>query len=241
MKTEGAALFGDASGDAPTETRGQSPLRHPDHHRTRYPALARTEISRHDARQSELAIINEARGDPAAFAPLYERYVDLVYAFCLRRLRDPDRAADATSITFSQAIAAIPRFKPVAGSSGSTFRSWLLTIARNAVIDDTRRQRPHATLDDDVVRNRIRDTAPSPEDHAVAASERERIEAALDQLPERQRQIVELRLFGLKGAEIAAVLGMSESAVKTAHFRAYARLRTLLETNDSDQHKGSSS
>ena len=217
---------GEAASRPPDTPAGQQP--------TRFPALDGSRTDPEAALATELAIIAEARLDPRAFAPLYERYVDLVYRYCLRRLGDPDRAADATSLVFSRAIGALGHFTPDRRGNGSTFRSWLLTIARNVVIDDARKNRPITQLDDTTIQAVLRDTAPSPEERAIAADERTRIEAAIAQLPERQRQIVELRLIGLRGAEIAPVLGMSVGAVKTAHFRAYARLRDLLAEPDHD-------
>jgi len=181
--------------------------------------------------QVEAAIV-----DPRAFAPLYEAYADLVWRYAMSRLGDPDRAADATSITFARALAALPRFRPRAGNGGSPFRAWLMTIARNAVIDEVRREHPAPSLDDPAVQPWLTDGQRSPEDLAIAGDERRRVERALARLPAAQRRIVELRLIGLRSAEIAGVLEMSQSAVDTAHFRAYARLRDWLA--EPDDHGG---
>lgn len=176
----------------------------------------------------ELAHIERARRDPAAFAPLYEAYADLVWRYALSRLGDEERAADATSQTFAKAIAALPGFRPKRRIGGTTFRSWLMTIARNVVIDEARKLRPTAQLDDPAAERHLVDRGRSPEEHAVAADESRRIERALGELPATQRKIVELRAVGMKGPEIAEVLGMSIAAVKTANHRAYVRLRELL-------------
>jgi RNA polymerase sigma-70 factor (ECF subfamily) len=177
----------------------------------------------------ELAHIEAAQRDIRAFAPLYEAYVDLVWRYALSRLGDQERAADATSQTFQRALAGLPSYQPQRRDDGtSTFRSWLMTIARNVVIDEARRFRPVTPLDDPAAQRWLADDARGPEANAVAADERRRVNDALAQLPETQRQIVELRLAGLKGREIADLLDMTESAVKTAHFRAIARLRDLL-------------
>jgi RNA polymerase sigma-70 factor (ECF subfamily) len=176
----------------------------------------------------ELALIEAAHADARAFAPLYEAYVDLVWRYALSRLGDPHRAADATSATFQRAISALPNFQPQRRGDTTTFRSWLMTIARNVVIDEATRHRPATPLDDPSAQRWLVDHRRGPEEHAVAADERRRVERALAQLPDIPRQIVELRNIGMKGAEIAEMLNMSESAVKTAHFRAYARLRDLL-------------
>lgn len=176
----------------------------------------------------ELAIIVAAKRDPAAFAPLYRQYVGLVYHYALGRLRDPHRAEDATSQTFTRALKALPSFKPERRPDGTTFRSRLMTIARNTVIDAARRQRPVASLD----ATRPAAAEAGPEHVAIARSERDRVHAAVARLPETQRQVVELRLVGLKGPEIADVLGISHGAVKTANYRAYQRLRELLGEPD---------
>ncbi len=82
----------------------------------------------------EAAQIALAKRDPRAFAPLYSRYFDTVYRYILRRVSgDRERAADATSQTFLKALAALSTYK-----SGS-FIGWLITIARNVVIDQARR------------------------------------------------------------------------------------------------------
>lgn len=176
----------------------------------------------------ELEQIEAARRDPCAFAPLYEAYVDLVWRYAMGRLADPERAADVTSATFAQALKALPDFRPQRRGDATTFRSWLMTIARHAVISELRRDRPARSLDDPLITGELVDGQPSPEEHAVARAEQERVLAALAQLPSTQRRIVELRLAGMKAAEIAGILDMSISAVNTAHFRAYARLRDLL-------------
>jgi RNA polymerase sigma-70 factor (ECF subfamily) len=173
--------------------------------------------------------IERARRDPAAFAPLYEAYAEVVWRYALSRLADRERAADVTSQTFAKALAALPGYRPERRGERTTFRSWLMTIARNTVIDEVRRTPVTATIDASTVRPRLIATERSPEEEAIAASERERIERALSQLPETQRQIVELRALGMTGAEIAGVLRMSIGAVKTANHRAYRRLRELLD------------
>jgi RNA polymerase sigma-70 factor (ECF subfamily) len=79
---------------------------------------------------------------PADFAPLYDRYVEPIYRYCFRRVSNPDFAADLTSVIFTRAIEALPRFRP--NPNGGTFRSWLFTIAHNVVVDAYRSQHPPA-------------------------------------------------------------------------------------------------
>jgi len=184
------------------------------------PAAAGDETAR------ELAIVRRAQVDPAAFAPLYERYVDAVYGYCHGRTSDRELAADLTHQVFARALSALPQFseRPRTGS----FRSWLFTIAHNLLVDTHRTRREVASLDAADRAIPLRDRARSPEEQAIAGEQRRALAAAMAMLTEGQRQVVELRLAGLTGPEIAVALEMGLAAVKSTQFRAYARLRDLL-------------
>jgi RNA polymerase sigma-70 factor (ECF subfamily) len=153
---------------------------------------------------------------PRAFEQLYRRYIDAVFGYCYRRLGSREAAEDATSLIFTKAFAALPSFR-----SGS-FRSWLFTIAYHVITDDLRARRANADLDLAVEMAAL---DLSPEDQAIANERDRALRAAISRLPESQRQVVELRLAGLNGREIAEVLGRGLPAVKMAQLRAYARLR----------------
>lgn len=174
----------------------------------------------------EAAIIARAIADPQAFAPIYEHYVDDIHGYCLRRVSDPDVAADLTSQIFIRALSALPKF--TARNASTSFRSWLFTIAHNLVIDAHRTNRVHKSLDIPERPVAVHDPAPSPEDHAITADLRHALLNAMDTLTDQQRQIVDLRFAGLTGPEIASVLGLQIAAVKSLQFRAYSRLRILL-------------
>jgi RNA polymerase sigma-70 factor (ECF subfamily) len=170
--------------------------------------------------------VRAAQHDIRAFAPLYEAYFDRIYRYCLRSLRDPELAADATSETFIKALKALPRYR------SRSFRSWLFTIAHNVIVDTVRRRRPATSLD---TIGPLSDHAPTPEEAYVAREAAGPVADALTRLPDKQRDIVELRIAGLSGQEIAEVLGMSVGAVRVAQFRAYSRLRELLRPHADDQ------
>lgn len=185
------------------------------------------------------ADILAAQQDPAAFAPLYERYAPAVRGYCLRRLGEPEAAADAASQVFIRALQRLDTYRP-SQAGASTVRSWLFAIAHNTVVDTHRRNavRNHRSLDEapafrdgPAAGDRLvaTDRTTDPEDQALARETVARVRHALTRLPERQRQIVELRMAGLTGAEIASVLGMTPGAVKAAQFRAFGTLRPLLD------------
>ncbi len=186
----------------------------------------RSRPERADAPRTELEEVVRAQRNPRAFAPLYERYVDVIFGYCCRRTSDREAAADLTSQIFARALASLPRYQPQAREG--TFRSWLFSIAHNLVVDTHRTRRDHHSLDRVPADRPPRDLSPSPEDHAIASEDRRELARAMATLTGGQRQVVELRLAGLTGPEIAAVLGMRLPAVKSAQFRAYARLRDQL-------------
>lgn len=179
-----------------------------------------------EAARTERDEITRAQQHPRAFAPLYERYVDAIFGYCYRRTGDREAAADLTSQIFAKALASLPRYRPQAREG--TFRSWLFSIAHNLVIDAHRTRRDHHSLDRVPAERPPRDPSPSPEDYAIASEDRRELARAMATLSGRQHQVVELRLAGLTGPEIATVLGMRLPAVKSAQFRAYARLRDQL-------------
>jgi RNA polymerase sigma-70 factor (ECF subfamily) len=176
-------------------------------------------------------VVALAKSDPRAFAPLYARYVDPVYRYCYRRLGNPEAAADATSHVFAKALAALPGYREDAPS----FRSWLFAIAHNVIADELRARRPVAPIDEAV---HIAATGPSPEEALLTDEAGRTVHTLLAQLPPDQRQILELRLAGLTGPEIAAALGRSLGAVKIAQVRAFARLRATFDSASTETKEG---
>ena len=170
---------------------------------------------------SDEALVRLAQADPARFGQLYERYAAEITRFYLARMHGNEALAqDLTSQVFTRAYTALPRY--IEGS----FRGWLYQIARNILIDSFRRQRPTTSLDGiaSISANE------SPLDERVIAEEaRIQLHEALAQLDEPQRSILTLRLQGLTGPEIASRLGMSHEAMKSAQYRAMAKLRSSLQ------------
>lgn len=187
-----------------------------------------------DDTATEIAIIAAAKSDPRAFAPLYRTYAPAILRYCQHQLGNPELANDAAAQTFTKAIAALDRFNTNRENPGATFRSWLFTIAHNVIVDLHRRNRRHLSIDNEPTsywlhaNEHLTDRATSPEELAIASDNARRLLSMLATLPERQRRIVELRLAGLSGVEIAESMGMSHGAVKSAQARAYSTLRNLL-------------
>jgi RNA polymerase sigma-70 factor (ECF subfamily) len=177
------------------------------------------------AADGDAELVARAREDRAEFGLLYARYVGSIYRYCYRALGSREAAEDATSQTFTAALAALPRYRE------GSFRGWLFAIARNAVAD-TRRRRPALPFE---TARTMPDVSPNPEEQAVAAEARANLRAALARLTPDQRDVVELRLAGLTGPEIARALGRRPEAVKSTQFRAYGRLRELLGSGPEEE------
>jgi RNA polymerase sigma-70 factor (ECF subfamily) len=171
--------------------------------------------------QDDAALVVRARQDRQAFAALYDAYVDPVYRYCFRRLGSQEEAEDATSLVFAKALTALPAYR----DENPSFRSWLFAIAHNVIADELRSRRTDQRL---TVLDEVASQTPTPEEETVQSEERHGVRAVLTQMPPSEAHLIELRLAGLTGAEIASVLGMTPGAVRVAHHRAVARLRAFL-------------
>jgi RNA polymerase sigma-70 factor (ECF subfamily) len=152
------------------------------------------------------------------FEALYRRTFPRVYAYAASLLRDRSAAEEVTAQAYERAYRKRRSFRPRRG----TVDAWLFGIARNAALDELRRRRRRADLEAEPV---DLDAAAS-EEHAEGALRREAVRAALRDLEPRDRELVALKFAGgLSNAEIARVLGVSESNAGTRLHRVLMRLR----------------
>ena len=168
-------------------------------------------------------VIDRARaGDRAAFAELYDTYVDSVYRYLLYRVREASDAEDLTSEVFTRAFANIHRYR----WQGKSFLAWLYTIARNAVTDRRRRERPTVDLD---TAYGVAEDGPTAHDRSVLGEQIGALRGALRYLTTEQQQVLALRFEAdLSSREVARVMGKNEGAIRALQFRALGRLRKIL-------------
>lgn len=168
-------------------------------------------------------VIDRARGgDRVAFAELYDTHVDSVYRYLLYRVREPSDAEDLTSEVFTRAFANIHRYK----WQGKSFLAWLYTIARNAVTDRRRRDRPTVDLDNAYG---LASEGPTAHDLAVRGENVEALRGAVKHLTGEQQEVLTLRFVeNLSSREVANILGKNEGAIRALQFRALGRLRKIL-------------
>ena len=154
------------------------------------------------------------------FETLYRSSRDDLYAYVLTLVRDRAAAEDVTAIAFERAYRRRRTFDRHRGDQ----RGWLFGIARNAALDELRRRRRAATLvvePEDISEDELADH--DEEDHAVR---RTAVREALASLAPRERELIALKFHaGLTNAELASVLGVSESNAGTMLHRAVQKLR----------------
>jgi RNA polymerase sigma-70 factor, ECF subfamily len=180
--------------------------------------------------ESDEALVARAKRDRDAFGCLYDRYVEQVYQFIYRRVKDHTIAEDITARVFFRALEQLPRFE----WRGIPFGGWLMRIAANLIHDHTGDAQRHVSLRDwtedgtDIAAF----DPPMEEQYAIrqAASV---LWQAVATLPMAEHQVVIYRFArDMSVREIATSMGRTEGAVKQLLFRAVKRLRQRL------QHRG---
>ena len=181
-----------------------------------------THDGRHDA-LDDAGLLRVARRDPAAFRVLYDRHVVRVHAFLLRRTGDSTAAFELTAETFSRAWLGRDRFTDQGGGAAP----WLFGIARNVIAASVRdhqvRQQARRRLGLDAAAN-----VAAPDDHWLDGLD-DALREAVDDLPETQREAVEMRVLNDAGyPDIAATLDITEGAARVRVHRGLSALRARL-------------
>lgn len=163
-----------------------------------------------------------ARADDAALAELYDRFGRVAYGLALRVVRDPGLAEDAVQESFLAVWRSAGRFVAERAKAST----WILTLVHRRAVDIVRREQPRRTdpLDTAPVA-----TAETTEEEAWLRLRRTRVQEALRQLPDKQREAIELAYYGgFTQSELADRLGEPLGTIKSRMFVGLARLRELL-------------
>jgi RNA polymerase sigma-70 factor (ECF subfamily) len=169
-----------------------------------------------------LMLLYAENSDIRAFEELYSRHKDAVFRYLLRNCRGRDAAEDVFQEVWSKIIKSRKSYRPTA-----KFTTFLYRIAHNAWIDDLRRNKRYGSGDDRT--DLLVSDAALPEDSADKVIVRENILAALEDLPEPQRDAWLLREeAGLSIEEIAQVMGIGHEAAKSRLRYANTKLRQAM-------------
>jgi RNA polymerase sigma-70 factor (ECF subfamily) len=171
-------------------------------------------------------LIQRACSDPNAFAELYLLHYQDVFRYCVRRLFDRHSAEDVTSTIFFKVMHNLSSFD----GTVTSFRSWLLRIATNAVNDHLRGTRRRSNAMQRVARDARAEAVFSIPVDDDRVEKKARLKQALLSLKPKYQTVITLRFFeNMKLTEIAACLGERPSTVSTRLARATAKLRQKLE------------
>jgi RNA polymerase sigma-70 factor (ECF subfamily) len=187
----------------------------------------------------EAALVADLRaGSEDAFAWLITRYHQPIYSLLARTVRDPSDAADLTQEVFVKIFRGIGSFH-----GESSLRTWIYRIALHEGLNQRRWWRRHkqqeVTIETEIVdcesgeparlKETLVDPGESPYEMAIHTETRERVEAALHQVPEPFRMTLILRdIEGFVYEEVAEMLGVNLGTVKSRLVRGRACLRQLL-------------
>jgi RNA polymerase sigma-70 factor (ECF subfamily) len=170
-----------------------------------------------------------AAGNEQALGAFYDKWHPLVHAVALRVLHSGDDVEDVVEETFWQAWRQAGRYESARGA----VQTWILTIARSRALDrvrltNRRREEPIEGESGEQVLQLATESDPSMD--AESAERRKLIVAALANLPEEQRETIELGYFGgLSQSEIAAKTGHPLGTIKTRMRLAMQKLRGSLQ------------
>jgi RNA polymerase sigma-70 factor (ECF subfamily) len=162
------------------------------------------------------------RRDPEVWAEVYEEFFPRIYRYVAARVQNRSEVEDLAEQVFLKALEASPSFK----WRGAPVAAWLFRIARNQVIDHRRTDKTgkRAFLSEGIMSD-----SDGPETVAERNWEMRRAIEAVGLLTHAQRDVIELRFAGeLSTAEVAAILGKSQGAVKVLQHSALAALRKRL-------------
>lgn len=168
----------------------------------------------------------------ALVAELFETYYDRIARYIAVRTGNPSEAEDLASEVFVRAVEKIDSFE----WRGIPVQAWLFRIAHNLIVDYFRRTKRHPVvpLDDNA---HHAGAEADPEVEVLRRMEMADVQQAMQHLTSAQREVLNLRLVaGLPSAEVAAILGKKDGAVREMQHAALKTLRRVLES----QAKGAS-
>jgi len=177
---------------------------------------------RRDIRDRRLvhAFARSRSGDERAFRALYRSLYEPVAGYVARRIHDADDAEDVIARIFHRLLDRLDHYDPARGSVWT----WTMTLARNAVIDHWRSHREQERLED--LDDVLCATGPDPLEDLIGREEERLAHGVLRRESAETREIFALYFAdGLRYREIAALVGLSEAAVKQRFSRTMRRLR----------------
>lgn len=164
-------------------------------------------------------------GDAGAFGRLYELYFTPVYRYIYFRVNNRREAEDLAQVVFLKAYKSVGSFKEM----GKEPLAYFFTIARNAIIDCSRKKR-EILMEDWELRSKAGDSRENIHEEVEKQEFCREVHEAIGSLTEDQQEVVVLKFINdLSNMEIARITGKTEEAIRQSQCRALKNLRKLFE------------
>ena len=170
------------------------------------------------------------QGDDLAWEALVRRYQRRVFAVAYHYMRNPEEARDMAQEVFVKVYQQLNRYEV-----GKKFLPWMISVARNACIDQLRKRKARPPLQDVSIddRQQLSAAGPTPEEELVDDSRKRLLYRALAKMSEANREIILLKeIQGLRLEEISRLLSLPVGTVKSRSSRARIELATKLRVLD---------
>jgi RNA polymerase sigma-70 factor, ECF subfamily len=170
-----------------------------------------------------------ARADEEALAELYDRFGRVAYGLALRIVRDPALAEDAVQEGFLAVWRSAARFVAERAKAST----WILTLTHRRAVDLVRKEQPRRAEPLDVAPHESGDDT---QEEAWLRLRRARVQEALKQLPDKQREAIELAYYGgFTQSELADRLGEPLGTIKSRMFSGLSNLRDMLAEDEIEE------
>jgi RNA polymerase sigma-70 factor, ECF subfamily len=170
-----------------------------------------------------------ARADEEALAELYDRFGRVAYGLALRIVRDPALAEDAVQEGFLAVWRSAARFVAERAKAST----WILTLTHRRAVDLVRKEQPRRAEPLDVAPHESGDDT---QEEAWLRLRRARVQEALKQLPDKQREAIELAYYGgFTQSELADRLGEPVGTIKSRMFSGLSNLRDMLVEDEIEE------
>lgn len=166
-------------------------------------------------------VLRAQKGDKKAFEVLYNEYYKKLYRYCMINIYKSELAQDLCQETFIRAWKSLPTFTL---ANGGTFQAYLFRIARNLIIDLSRKKKEFSLAEYVEI-----ETHENFEEQIDKEDEIKKMKQALSKLEEVDRQIIILRYFEEMGhSEVAKIIGIKEGALRVRTIRLLKKLKNII-------------
>ncbi len=170
-------------------------------------------------------VVRAQAGEQAAFDAIYDRFADPLFRYLYARCGDAGLAEELTGDLWVRVVERLPAFRFPRDAPEAAFAGWLYRIARNLLIDASRRR----SSGNVPLAETISSSEEAPDERVIVGEEHQELRTAIEKLTPEQREVLMLRFVEeCSNAEVAQLTGRAEGAVKVMQHRALNALAGIL-------------